>query len=284
MPSPLYFMRCYGYATRKLPWLMVTPFTSARRSTIRRVATAAGWRGLPTAMPTCTLHDLLPTRPPVRVDASTVHPGNVTFYELFVISQLVAARQPGHLFEFGTHNGRSTLHMAMNSPAEAHVTTIDLPVRERNNDDGTIVGGCYRDTPWAEKITQLHENTWRFDPSPYAGTMNFIFIDAGHEYDDVCNDTDLALRMARPSDCLILWHDYSQWPGVQQAMDERYATGGRYAGLRHILGTSMAVLDLAIPYEENKRRRSARRAARPRLGEAVKADGADRLDGERTGR
>ena len=262
MLSPMQFLRCYTYVGGAVTRLMLrAPFDSNARNGVRRVAAAAGWRGLRTALPRCALDDLIGQRLPVRVDNSIDQEFNVLFYELFVISQLVASRQPRLIFEMGTFNGRTTLHLAMNSPAEARIVTADLPVDTEIFDDPSIVGSCYRDTPYAEKITQLRQDTRRIDPSPYAGTVEFIFIDAGHEYDDVCNDTDLALRLAKPSDCLILWHDYSQWPDVQQALDERYDIGGRYGGLRHIRGTSMAVLDLTRQYAENNRRKSRRRAA-----------------------
>ena len=262
MSSPMQFLRCYTYLGASVTRFMLrAPFDSKARNGVRRLAAAAGWRGLQTALPTCTLDELVAQRAPVRVDNSSDHEFNVSFYELFVISQLVAARQPRSIFEMGTFNGRTTLHLAMNSPADARVVTADLPADAEVFDDPNLVGSCYRDTPHAQKIVQLRQDTRRIDPSPYAGTMEFIFIDAGHEYDDVCNDTDLALRLAKPSDCLILWHDYSQWPDVQQALDERYATGERYRGLRHIRGTSMAVLDLTHQYSENNRRRSGRRAA-----------------------
>src|SRR6188768_1735878 len=53
--------------------------------------------------------------------------GNVSLYELFVINALVAQRAPLRIFEFGTFNGRTTLNLAANSPADARVFTLDLP-------------------------------------------------------------------------------------------------------------------------------------------------------------
>lgn len=270
MRSPMHFLRAYGYVLGVLPWLMMTPWRGASRAALGRVARAAGWAGLDTALPTCRLSELVAHRAPIRLDDTVDHEGNTSFYELFALSQLVAERKPRMLLELGTFNGRSTLHMAMNSPDDAQVVTIDLPEHESPFDDPGLVGACYRDTPWVSGITELRENTRRFKPEHYLGRMNFIFIDAGHEYDDVCNDTDLALRLAAPRDCLILWHDYAQWPGVRDALDERYHAGGRFRGLRRIARTSMAVLDLAGVEADNGSSRASRAAA----GARAAAEGA----------
>lgn len=259
MAFPLHFLRSYAYVALAISSVLVAaPLHSPSRAMVRRVAGAMGWRGLHTALPADAATEVLAYQAPVRLDNRTQHPDNITFYELFVVCQLVADRQPRSVFEFGTFDGRTTLHLAMNSPAATRITTIDLPERESPFEDPTLVGRRFGGTPYAERITQLRENTRRFDPAPYAGRMDFIFIDAGHTYEDVCNDTDLALRLAAPDDCLILWHDYTQWPGVQQALDERYQVGGRYAGLRQIAGTSMAMLDLRAQPGENDRARSPR--------------------------
>lgn len=251
MRTSLEFLRCYGYVALATARLLGTPMRSATRAEIRRVARAAGWQGITTALHACTLGEMLASRSPVRVDNTTVGSDNTSFYELFVLSQLVADRQPRVLFEFGTYNGRSTLHLAMNSPEDARVTTLDLPPHECTFEDAGFIGRCFRDTPWAAKITQVRENTRRFDPAPHQGKANLIFIDASHDYEDVQHDTDLALRLAAPGDCLILWHDYARWHGVRDALDERYHAGGRFTHLRRITGTSLAALDLGRRRADN---------------------------------
>ncbi|MFW6060719.1 MAG: class I SAM-dependent methyltransferase [Phycisphaeraceae bacterium] len=245
MKIPMHFLYCYAYVAATVGWVMLSaPFYSPARSLVRRMAAATGWHGPATALPQQTLAALTPRTESVRVDNSIDHEFNTSFYELFVLSQLVADRKPARVFEFGTFNGRTTLHLAINTPPETRITTIDLPESESPFEDHAIVGSCYRGTDYADRIEQLYANTRRCDLSAYFGQMNFIFIDASHEYDDVLNDTDLALRLACPDDCMIVWHDYSQWPGVQQALEQYFVTGGVYANLQHIRGTTMAVLEM----------------------------------------
>jgi len=49
--------------------------------------------------------------------------------------------------------------------------------------------------------------------------MDFVLIDAGHEYESVKNDTNKALEMLTDSGWLV-WHDYPTAPGVADFLDE----------------------------------------------------------------
>ena len=57
------------------------------------------------------------------------------------------------------------------------------------------------------KIEQLFGDTKRFDPAPYRGRCDLIFIDGSHAYSYIMNDTRKALDMLAPGGT-ILWHDY----------------------------------------------------------------------------
>lgn len=264
MKLPVHFLQCYGYLALTVGWAMAAaPFVASARSTVWRMASATGWKRLKTALPQVALPELTPLSEPVRVDNTVDHLFNTSFYELFVLSQLVADRHPREVFEFGTFNGRTTLHLAVNSPDSTRITTIDLPESETPFEDHSVVGACFRSTPYSDRIEQLYANTQRCDLSKYHGRMNFIFIDASHEYEDVLNDTELAMQLACPGDCMLVWHDYTQWPGVQRALDERFLEGGVYAGLRQIQGTSMAVLILGGETHGPKRHASEASTFRP---------------------
>ncbi len=142
--------------------------------------------------------------------------GNVQPYELILISTICNYLNPGLVFEFGTFNGLTTLHLAMNSPAAARVATIDLDPddgrRQFINDDtyyikDNSVGAMFQDTPERAKIEQIFCDTTTFDQTKYQGKADLIFIDAGHEYELVRSDTEKALSMLAPKG-VILWHDY----------------------------------------------------------------------------
>lgn len=155
--------------------------------------------------------------------------GNMPAYELILISTLCAHRQPHLVFEFGTFDGLTALHLAMNSPADARIVTIDLPpddpIRQQNTEDtfytqGVTVGGHFQGTAEAGKIEQVYSDTTKFDHAPYRKQMDFIFVDAGHAYDLVRSDSQKALEMIRPGG-VIFWHDYHYaHEGVYSCLNE----------------------------------------------------------------
>ena len=50
---------------------------------------------------------------------------------------------------------------------------------------------------------------------------DFIYVDAGHTYEDVRRDSGLALQVLAPKG-IVAWHDYgnSATPGVTKFLDE----------------------------------------------------------------
>jgi hypothetical protein len=69
-------------------------------------------------------------------------------------------------------------------------------------------GVFFRGTEAASRIVQLHGDSRRFDYSAWRGNIDFIFIDAGHTYEFVANDTDKAFQMLAPGG-IVVWHDYA---------------------------------------------------------------------------
>jgi methyltransferase family protein len=184
----------------------------------------------------------LPTRHPTEVwpglEASTVTVRpflgrfcNVKRYELLVLCAVARHTEARRLFEFGTFDGLTTWHLAANAGPEARVWTFDLPLdhparsfaghdRTVGKIHGVAVGSRFTETPEGARVEQLYGDSLGFDAGPYRGSMDFCFVDASHEYEHVCRDTENALAMVRPGG-VIFWHDYSRWwPGVQQCLDE----------------------------------------------------------------
>jgi len=157
--------------------------------------------------------------------------GTLKRYELSVLCAVAKHTGAKRLFEFGTFDGLTAWHLAANCGPAARVWTFDLPLdhpaRTSARHDRTIgkihgvtVGSRFADTPEAERIEQLYGDSMEFEPEPYRQLMDFCFIDASHEYANVCRDTENALAMTRPGG-IIFWHDYSRWwPGVQKCLDE----------------------------------------------------------------
>lgn len=142
--------------------------------------------------------------------------GNVQPHELIVLATICKHLKPSLVFEFGTFDGLTTLHFAMNSSPTARILTIDLdpadPRRKQINDDTYYiadhsVGLMFQDTDESSKIEQLYGDTMTFPHDRLKGQADLIFIDAGHEYEMVRSDTERALEMLAPGGA-ILWHDF----------------------------------------------------------------------------
>ncbi len=159
---------------------------------------------------------------------------NVTPLELFYICCFARSISPRSVFEFGTFDGGTTLHLARSCP-QAEVHTLDLP----NPESHFRVGERFLNTAEAGRIRSIRADSRTFDFAQFKGRMELIFIDAGHDYDCVAADTKNALLMAAPN-ATILWHDYLSFGGVKKAVDEV----ARTQPVVHLMGTEIAVLQL----------------------------------------
>jgi predicted O-methyltransferase YrrM len=193
---------------------------------------------------------------PILIERDRQLDGNVSPYELEVIASLVRATAPQTIFEIGTFDGRTTLNMAANAPADAFVYTLDLPPEGLDstvfslelNEDKYVKkeksGARFADS--AYNIVQLLGDSGSFDFSPWYGKVDFMFVDGSHVYEYAKSDTLAALKMVRPGGTII-WHDYvregfTPWPGVPRALKEFFLTDGRFEALTQILGTSIVYL------------------------------------------
>jgi SAM-dependent methyltransferase len=186
--------------------------------------------------------------------------GNVSIFELVIIASLIQGLKPTRLLELGTFDGRTTLNMAANSSPGAVVFTLDLPKDSPNStllplapfeakyiaNRATV--SRFVGTEYQNNIVQLRGDSAAFDFSPFAGTMDFVFIDGSHSYQYVLRDSATALRLLRNRRGVILWHDYGTpcWAGVTQALNELFVQGGAFAGLRRIEGTALTCMAVGV--------------------------------------
>ena len=160
------------------------------------------------------------------------------------------------IFEIGTFDGRTTLNMAANAK-DAVVYTLDLPAShvgqtklQIEKGDKTYItksesGTCFQGTQYIDHIIQLYGDSGDFDFDQWYGQIDFVFVDGSHSYEYVKNDAEIALDLVR-ADGMILFHDYGgTWSGVNQALDDLFLTDRRFKELRHMKGTSLAMVDLS---------------------------------------
>ena len=161
--------------------------------------------------------DQLRTPLPLVMD----HNWELPFGEKAILDGIVRLIKPSTLFEFGTATGETTVLLAEAAPKGAIVHTLDLP-EELAPEIGTgVVGRAFRDKPqYADIIVQHRVDLRSFDVEPFRRAVDFIFVDAGHDFDSVTKDSELAFHMLRPGGCIV-WDDYQpiHW-GTVSALNE----------------------------------------------------------------
>ncbi len=207
-------------------------------------------------LPTVAARDVIDGSVPITLLEPEFVLGNVTLLELALINTLVAARKPRNLFEIGTFDGRTTVNMIANAAPGARLHTLDLPKAaigatafslheaETSYVDKEVSGARFERSRWRTQVSQVFGDSATFDFSSYHGQMDVVFIDGSHQYEYVSNDTDVALKLVSNGG-LILWHDYQPfWPGVITRLEELHRSGGVYAGLRNVEGSSLVFLEV----------------------------------------
>jgi hypothetical protein len=150
--------------------------------------------------------------------------GPVASYTADIVSLCLLCRrlQPKTIFEVGTLRGYTTYHLALNSPADARIYTLDLPPHQINTKlqttlvDDWHIEASHRDrkyifdgTPEASKVTTLFHDSASFDFSPYYGEIDLFFIDGAHSYEYVRSDSLNAIKCCRKGS-VIAWHDFGR--------------------------------------------------------------------------
>ena len=156
--------------------------------------------------------------------------GMTSDYEAWIISTL--SKVSKNIFEFGTCSGKTTYLMALNSSEDTKITTITLNPNEINNiqkfdkdnessyrnikNESIYDKFLFSDTPEEKKIKVIFINSVDFKNTEFKEKMDFIFIDGGHTYSVVKNDSEKSFEMLKPNG-IILWHDYV--PGKRSSLD-----------------------------------------------------------------
>lgn len=158
--------------------------------------------------------------------------GGMTLLESSVLVCLARLTGATTLFEFGTFMGATTLLLAENTPPDAQVVTLDLPQCAESPDaqpQGSVLtdghandafltrtfatqgARCIQraDASVQGKVTQILEDSMKLDVGArgFEKQFDFVFIDGGHAFPIVQQDTRNAYRMLK-ADGVVIWHDY----------------------------------------------------------------------------
>lgn len=145
--------------------------------------------------------------------------------DLMIISLFCKKTRPKLVVEFGTARCRTALNIAANTPDDCKIITIDsqrhLPQFAMPDLDHKI----------EKKVMMSYE----FDPRPYRGQADFIFIDGDHNYEGVKVDSLNAIQLIKPGGT-ILWHDYHpSVPGVMGCLHELAGNDARFEEVTRII-------------------------------------------------
>ncbi len=176
--------------------------------------------------------------------------GYVEDPQRLVLAALVGGLGCRTFFEIGTNRGRTTWTVARSNP-DLRLYTLDVPIGQAPeateftlHDVDRMVfrdsscGEAFRGTAEGERITQLWGDSASFDFSPYAGTIDCVYIDGSHAYEYARSDTASALAMLSRYGAIV-WDDYGNFPGVYQAVLE-FARAHEHP-VYHPFGTRYAV-------------------------------------------
>ncbi len=148
--------------------------------------------------------------------------GMTSNYESWIIS--VLSKISKNMFEFGTCSGKTTYLMALNSDKDSKIYTVTLSPLDANkihkkDGDNKIAQKnainesvynkfLFSDEPEEKKIEIIFMNSLKFDEKNFLNKMDLIFIDGGHTFSIIKNDSEKAFKMIK-SKGVILWHDYN---------------------------------------------------------------------------
>ena len=157
------------------------------------------------------------------IDPSFAVVGMTSDYEAWILSCL--AKSSKNIFEFGTCSGKTTALFALNSPLESKVYSITLnPVDlsnlslGNNRDIKAALNNAKKESIYDQfifmnmsiknKINLIFQDSTKFNVDKFENSMDLIFIDGGHNYSCVKNDSEKSFRMIR-NEGYIFWHDYN---------------------------------------------------------------------------
>lgn len=162
--------------------------------------------------------------------------GSLLSIESLLLIKLMRVIKPRYLFEFGTYKGLTTRLLLANLPAVENapgerIFTLDLPSLDNVHFQGTDAVLArealgfqrkYLEEDNHELVKQIFVDSMAFDPSPYAGKFQFIFIDANHEVAYARRDTENALKMLSDGPSCLVWHDYGhpEFPELTEYINE----------------------------------------------------------------
>jgi hypothetical protein len=192
---------------------------SDRVNNLRSLAQLWTFRDESRVIPELVLSEIFPDIPHVHSSLPRLmkHMWDLPFGERAILDGIVRLLAPQTIFEFGTATGATTVLLADAAPDGAVIHTVDLPEESGPEIGADVVGQEFNGKPQYTSIIVQHRVDLRsFDVAPFRRAVDFIFVDAGHDFDSVTQDSAIAFEMLRPGGCIV-WDDYQpiHWETVR---------------------------------------------------------------------
>jgi len=157
----------------------------------------------------------------------------------------IFTREEGFSVEVGSWAGLTARAILNGSPDSHRLYCVDHWLGNENDRIGEVAKQIGHDAAVRTFCRNMNEHLFtRLFPlvgssKTWASVFDWkyikpdlVFIDASHDYDDVLNDINVWSKIVRPGGA-ICGHDYTTFPGVKKAVDERFK------GKASLLGSSI---------------------------------------------
>jgi predicted O-methyltransferase YrrM len=147
--------------------------------------------------------------------------GMTSDYESWILSCL--SKVSDNIFEFGTCSGKNTMLMALNSKENSSIISLTLKQNESKKldldkkDNNISIRNILNESNYEKflfsgkqiekKIEVIFIDSRKLNTEKYLKKFDLIFIDGGHAYSIVKNDSEKAFEMLSNKG-VIIWHDY----------------------------------------------------------------------------
>lgn len=171
----------------------------------------------------------------------------------------------GHFVEVGCYKGKSSAFLAteiLNSGKKISLTCVDTfrnedcPTLQDNPGDNFPVFWSHMSRfPFVEAAKGDSRDIAKIYPDD---TLDFIFIDASHDYDNVKKDLEAWYPKLRPGG-IIGGHDFTDhWPGVKQAVCEKYhadftVIGGSWIHVKPNVSNPFNIKTVVMNYKDKRK-------------------------------
>ena len=162
--------------------------------------------------------------------------GGMSFADLTILARVTKVKRPRAIFEMGSYDGLTTAVFLLNAPPCCRIYSLDLPPASPSDEadlrsDAELVAsrslGTIPKAIGRDNYTQLLCDTMKFDPSPYANSIDLGLIDAAHDVEHARNDT-IKMAAMMSDEGLVFWHDYGGKGSLRPLAEYLEALGRKF--------------------------------------------------------